>query len=603
MFLSDFPEICYIMVDVNSPSEIAREVLRRLATRRIPPTPENFREIYHEILGSPPEEGFPERSLRQIVTALPRVTPEQLKLVRQFEAVIAEKSWLAFKQQMVAMVSAQTEEPLNWGALIRDVLAQVERRQSGLNSFTKQEALNRVLEGSADPTLLHSRLQGLVKGWAMLPAASGVDVGTESAATPAPPVAAEPAPVPVEAVGSGLSAAPEEWRILLASLLETAVGMLLIDTPELADEATALGKLLRDPAEGNGDAFDQRLKQFAYKVQWAAQDQSYIRQALLNLLQLIIENIGELVIEDKWLQGQMSVLLELFSRPLDKNSLAELGERLRDVIHKQGTIKRSLNEAQDRLREMLAFFVDRLGELAESTGNYHGKITAFAERISSAGSLQELAGLVDDIAKETQTVEQSARRSQAELQALRTTVDQAHREIVRLESELSQASEMVRHDPLTGALNRKGFEEMLEREMARQVRRSSLLSISLLDVDNFKALNDTYGHATGDDALRHLAMVIRENLRPQDSCARYGGEEFLVLLPDTSVDDAAIVMRRLQRELTKRFFLHENQKLLITFSAGVTEIKDGEAPEKAIERADKAMYSAKRQGKNRVEIG
>jgi len=590
------------MVDLNSPSEIAREVLRRLATRRIPPTPENFREIYHEILGSPPEEGFPERSLRQIVTALPRVTPEQLKVARQFEAVIAEKSWLALKQQLVTMVSEQAEEPLNWGALIRDVLAQVERRQSGLNSFTKQEALSRVLESSADPALLHSRLQGLVKGWAMLPAASGVDVGAESAAAPAVvPVAAEPAPV--QAAALGLSAAPEEWRILLASLLETAVGMLLIDTPELADEATALGKLLRDPVEGNGDAFDQRLKQFAYKVQWAAQDQSYIRQALLNLLQLIIENIGELVIEDKWLQGQMSVLLELFSRPLDKNSLAELGERLRDVIHKQGTIKRSLNEAQDRLREMLAFFVDRLGELADSTGNYHDKITAFAERLNTAGSLQELAGLVDDIAKETQTVEQSARRSQAELQALRSTVDQAHKEIARLETELSQASEMVRHDPLTGALNRKGFEEMLEREMARQVRRSSLLSISLLDVDNFKALNDTYGHATGDDALRHLAMVIRENLRPQDSCARYGGEEFLVLLPDTGHEDAAIVMRRLQRELTKRFFLHENQKLLITFSAGVTEIKDGEEPDKAIERADKAMYNAKRQGKNRVEVG
>ncbi|WP_018608297.1 GGDEF domain-containing protein [Uliginosibacterium gangwonense] len=589
------------MVDLNSPSEIAREVLRRLATRRIPPTPENFREIYHEILGSPPEEGFPERSLRQIVTALPRVTPEQLKVARQFEAVIAEKSWLALKQQLVTMVSEQAEEPLNWNALIREVLVQVERRQSGLNSFTKQEALSRVLEGSVDPTLLHSRLQGLIKGWALLPAANSVDVAAESAPVAAASAVSEPAHV--EEAKPGLAAAPEEWRILLASLLETAVGMLLIDTPELAGEATALGKVLRDPVEGAGEAFDQRLKQFAYKVQWAAQDQSYIRQALLNLLQLIIENIGELVIEDKWLQGQMSVLLELFSRPLDKNSLAELGERLRDVIHKQGTIKRSLTEAQNRLREMLAFFVDRLGELAESTGNYHGKITAFAERISTAGSLQELAGLVDDIAKETQTVEQSARRSQAELQSLRTTVDQAHKEIARLETELSQASEMVRHDPLTGALNRKGFEEMLEREMARQVRRSSLLSISLLDVDNFKALNDTYGHATGDDALRHLAMVIRENLRPQDSCARYGGEEFLVLLPDTGMEDAAIVMRRLQRELTKRFFLHENQKLLITFSAGVTEIKDGEAPEEAIGRADKAMYSAKRQGKNRVEIG
>jgi diguanylate cyclase len=321
----------------------------------------------------------------------------------------------------------------------------------------------------------------------------------------------------------------------------------------------------------------------------------------LNLLQLIIENIGELVIEDKFLQGQMAVLMELFSQPLSKSSLAELGERLRDVIHKQGSLKRSLNEAQSRLREMLAYFVDRLGELAESTGNYHGKITIFAAKINSASSLQELTGLVDDIAKETQLVEQSAKRSQTELQSLRTTVDQAHKEIVRLEGELEQASAMVRHDPLTGALNRKGFDEILQREMARKVRRNSLLSVSLLDVDDFKKLNDTYGHATGDDALRHLATVIRDNLRPQDSCARYGGEEFMVLLPDTALEDAAVVMRRLQRELTKRFFMHENKKMLITFSAGVAEIRPDEEPALAIERADQAMYRAKRAGKNRVE--
>ncbi len=583
-----------MMAEFTSPSEIAREVLRRLAMRRIQPTPENFREIYHEILGSAPEEGFPERQFRQTLNALPRSTPDQLKLTRQFEAAIAEKSWPMFRQVFVAMVSQQADEPANWGALIRDLLTQIERKQTGLNSVSKHETLTRVLEGSADPAVLHSRLQGLVRAWSQMSAATGVAIDA---------VPAEAAPdVPARvAERIDLAAAPEEWRVVLANILETAVGMLLIDTPELAAEATSLSESLRDPAKGGGEEFDQRLKQFAYKVQWAAQDQSHIRQALLNLLQLIIENIGELVIEDKFLQGQMAVLMELFSQPLSKSSLAELGERLRDVIHKQGSLKRSLNEAQSRLREMLAYFVDRLGELAESTGNYHGKITIFAAKINSASSLQELTGLVDDIAKETQLVEQSAKRSQTELQSLRTTVDQAHKEIVRLEGELEQASAMVRHDPLTGALNRKGFDEILQREMARKVRRNSLLSVSLLDVDDFKKLNDTYGHATGDDALRHLATVIRDNLRPQDSCARYGGEEFMVLLPDTALEDAAVVMRRLQRELTKRFFMHENKKMLITFSAGVAEIRPDEEPALAIERADQAMYRAKRAGKNRVE--
>ena len=93
---------------------------------------------------------------------------------------------------------------------------------------------------------------------------------------------------------------------------------------------------------------------------------------------------------------------------------------------------------------------------------------------------------------------------------------------------------------------------------------------------------------------------MRENLRPQDSVARYGGEEFVILLPDTVLDSAIATLVRLQRALTKRFFLAQQQKLLITFSAGVSELKGSEEPEQAIDRADKAMYIAKRSGKNRV---
>ena len=186
------------------------------------------------------------------------------------------------------------------------------------------------------------------------------------------------------------------------------------------------------------------------------------------------------------------------------------------------------------------------------------------------------------------------------MRATRQRVEDAEKRINELQEELDKASTLVRHDQLTGTLNRRGLEEAFEHEFARASRRKTPLCVALLDIDNFKKLNDTMGHETGDAALIHLATTIRETLRPQDTIARFGGEEFIVILPDTPLHDAQIALVRLQRELTKRFFLHENEKVLITFSAGVTEYRPEDTSASVTKRADEAMYTAKRTGKNRV---
>ena len=136
--------------------------------------------------------------------------------------------------------------------------------------------------------------------------------------------------------------------------------------------------------------------------------------------------------------------------------------------------------------------------------------------------------------------------------------------------------------------------------VARARRMGAPLCLALLDIDNFKTINDCLGHTAGDAALVHLTQVTREVMRPQDLLARYGGEEFVLILPDTTVANGVAAMTRLQRELTTRFFLQGTEKLLITFSAGVAQLGDGETSADAIRRADKSMYLAKRSGKNRV---
>ena len=223
-----------------------------------------------------------------------------------------------------------------------------------------------------------------------------------------------------------------------------------------------------------------------------------------------------------------------------------------------------------------------------------------ARQMEQAKTIAEIAPVLKEVVGATRSMADQSKSAGDELQTMRVRAEVTELELAKLHQELDRVSSQARHDPLTGALNRKGMDEAMNRELSNVRRKETPLSISLLDIDNFKKLNDTKGHATGDQALAHLAAVARECMRPQDILARYGGEEFVILMPDTPLDRGVEAMTRLQRELTKRFFLTGSEKILITFSAGVAQLAEGESGIEAIKRADQAMYLAKRSGKNRV---
>ena len=156
-------------------------------------------------------------------------------------------------------------------------------------------------------------------------------------------------------------------------------------------------------------------------------------------------------------------------------------------------------------------------------------------------------------------------------------------------------------DGLTGVANRRGFDDALQHEWRRARRSGDPLALLMIDVDHFKSFNDRYGHPAGDVCLRAVALaLVRCSLRPADLVARYGGEEFVVLLPDTPVAEGQVILTRLQRALTGGLFMHESKQVFVTFSAGVTAYRANEAIETALERADQALYEAKRTGKNRT---
>lgn len=588
----------------TQPSEIAREVLRQLAMRRTLPTPDNYLALYHEIAGTSIQEIFPEKTLKNLASALPRNTAEQTRFARQIEVAAGDKSWEALKTVLQAFSTASAAEPPQWSTLLRDLIVQLERGQAGLTPAKKREAVERVIQASSSPDLLFSRLQSLLHSWSQGQTAEAGPALVEGETAAAPKAATKPMqPATVVSTPDGITPPKlnRELQELIAQLLENSIEILLVDTPDLAEEATQLASDIRAVSSTEAVAsFTARMKKFSYRLQFVTEDQAELKTALLHLLHLIIENISELALDDQWMHGQIAMVLDLFHQPLSLRQLDDVERRMKEVIYKQSALKKHLHEAQNRLKAMLASFVDRLADFSESTSGYHDKIERCAEKISKASDISELSNVLDEVMHETRLAQLNAQRSRDEMQVMRQRVDESEKEVVRLQIELAQTSEMVRLDPLTGALNRKGMDEVMERELAQAQRHDSTLCIAMLDIDNFKRLNDTYGHHVGDDALVHLARVTRETIRPQDSLVRYGGEEFVILLPGTSLNEAVMAITRLQRELTRKFFMNKNEKLLITFSAGVAEKGRGEPSEQAIKRADAAMYLAKRSGKNRV---
>ncbi len=393
----------------------------------------------------------------------------------------------------------------------------------------------------------------------------------------------------------------KQLRDLLHRTLTFAVATLLANVPELAAEAAALGEAIRAAENENELAeLGNRLKQMCFRIELKSSDINEQQEMLLRLFRLLLDNVAFLLEDDSWLRGQINVVKNLIEGPINYRALEDASQSLKEVIYKQGTLKDSLSEAKLTVKNMIAIFIDRLGGMAASTGDYHGKMDMYSQKIAQAQHISELNTILNDVMRDTRHMQKEALQSRDQMLSARTEAENAEARIRALESELAELSAMASHDQLTNSLNRRGLEDAIEREQARADRQGTALSVALLDLDDFKKLNDEHGHNAGDEALIHVVRIIRDTLRAMDVVGRFGGEEFVVVLPDTPGEEATMVITRLQKELTKRIFMYNNQKLFLTFSAGVAVRHAGEDVRETLKRADTAMYQAKKAGKNRV---
>lgn len=515
----------------QNPAEIAREAFRRLATRRIAPTPEAYRDIYNEIAGVTEQaatapigsvDAGPESVLSQFATRLTENTGDLADFGRRFNRAVKSRDWDGYAKTLSQLVEKH-----------------------------------------------------------FVSARKGIEV-------------------------AGIPAEDEQTRTLrelLSRTLTFAVASLLSGAPVLVAEAESLGAATKLAHSEEALAeIALRLKQLCFQIELRGGDSGEQQELLLRLFKLLLENVSELLDDDSWLRGQIEAVQNLIAGPLDVRALEEATRSLKEVIYKQGQLKHSLSDVKLTVKNMMMTFIDRLGQVAASTGDFHEKIGGYSEKISKADNIAELNSILDEVLKETRIVQSEALKARDKMVLARQEVQDAESRIHTLEAKLQHLSELVREDQLTGSLNRRGLDDVFERETARADRRGTPLCIAILDLDDFKKLNDTYGHIAGDAALKHLVKIVKDTLRSMDVIARFGGEEFLILMPETTVEAAASTMTRLQRELTKHFFLHDNEKVLITFSAGVALRRPNEEQTELVKRADKAMYTAKQTGKNRVVV-
>ena len=261
-------------------------------------------------------------------------------------------------------------------------------------------------------------------------------------------------------------------------------------------------------------------------------------------------------------------------------------DRKRDEIDKlQETLVNKMADAIHQNKEFGALLEIERGAMQQ------------AENVQEVETLRQiLLGCVDELLQGQRALGNKLRGSKDYLQLVKSDSE-------RLHDELNKVRLLSLTDEFTGLPNRRAFMRRLDDEIGRSQRYTTPLALVMIDLDEFKAINDTRGHAAGDEVLRCYANDVLSVFRHHDMVARYGGEEFSVLLPNTVGEDALSAMRKVSERVANTLCEYEGHKLkLPTFSAGLTLYVLGEPPTALIERADRALYAAKRLGRNRVEV-
>ncbi len=580
-------------------SERARATLRLLAARREPPTPENYARAYEAIvrLAAGDAASTQRPGSAGITFAAPTLAP----LPDDPEA------------------PRPAVDATDWAQLIRDLLRQLELRHAGVSTAQKREGLERLLITARRSPQLGEKLATLIRVWGegpavapgtvpveeggRAPSAAAVESGASTGAdigrpglpvagfAPARPVAAVPI---VDELGSRLVASLQAWLVAEAQ-------------PRLKAEraaSAALERLIERVAATRSAADCEEIEAGAQtllrELDRLRAEREDALQAAVGLVRMLLDNLASLVEDDRWVSGQLEVLARTLSQPPTARTLERARAQFQDTLERQAALRESLRETKRSLKALIEVFVQRVGELARTADTHQSRLARHLDAVRGTHDVPGLRSRIDELLQDVRGMQIDAVRSRDEVVALRSESEQAQARAAELAAELERVSGAMREDADSGALNRRGLDEVLLRETQQAERDGQPLCVVMLDLDEFRLLADRLGEGAGIQARRHLVDSVRPLLAPADSIGRGAGEGFVLVMPGIGSVEAARRVRRLQRELTRAFFLHAQERVLVTFSAGIAQRTPGEDRIALLARAGAAMQQARRSGRNQV---
>ncbi len=339
-------------------------------------------------------------------------------------------------------------------------------------------------------------------------------------------------------------------------------------------------------------------------------------------MRLLLSLLGKL----NW-PSQLSQDITTLSKKLEKHDQGAVVDVINDLTKIVSGLLEDLNKETRETGSFLADLMAQLHELDQFVASGHilqqqslqsgqeldramqEQVSGIAMSVRDASDLQvlkkdvtvHLSNIKGHMDRHLQQAEDRFKESVKNEKRLRERLKEVEGETGVLRQKILEAQARSSMDPVTGLANRAAYDERIKDEYVRWKRFKSPLILMVWDLDDFKMVNDRFGHQAGDKALRVIGQIMHKRLRQTDFVGRYGGEEFCVLLSGTPLDEAAAVAEQIRKSVEESGFHSGDRPVTLTISCGYTEFREGDTPDSAFSRADNALYKAKGEGKNRCE--